>query len=114
MVFVFLPRSLTRRFACSYYQAHNIIRNITGIGEGHGAWIVIHDGFNPTSNYTGYLEGSDRIALDTHPYLCFQPLLDEGPNAYAQQPCPTWAARINTSTGVPSVFPAGNFVRCAD
>jgi len=31
--------------------------------------------------------------------LCFQPLLNEGPDAYATQPCPTWAARINTSTG---------------
>jgi glucan 1,3-beta-glucosidase len=84
----------------SYYQAHNLIRSITGIGEGNGPWIVIHDGFNPTTNFTGYLAGSDRIALDTHPYLCFQLLVTGGPQAYAQQPCSTWAARINTTTGV--------------
>ncbi|KAF8321309.1 glycoside hydrolase family 5 protein [Clavulina sp. PMI_390] len=82
-----------------YYQAHNIIRNITGIGEGNGAWLVIHDGFNSDSNYTGYLAGADRVALDTHPYLCFQALVDEGPEGYAAQACPTWAGKINTTTG---------------
>lgn len=62
-------------------------------------------GFNPTSNYTGFLAGSDRVALDTHPYLCFQALEDAGPEEYAKQPCSTWAGKINTTTGVCFLLP---------
>ena len=75
-----------------YLQAHTMIRDITGLGEGHGPvcrsfflilhlevlitflvtlqYIVIHDAFH-TAEWSGFLKGSDRIALDTHPYFSF-------------------------------------------
>ncbi|KAF8902804.1 glycoside hydrolase family 5 protein [Gymnopilus junonius] len=52
-------------------EAHDIIRNITGLGEGNGPYIVIHDGFQPLSDFNNYLQGSDRVILDTHPYFSF-------------------------------------------
>lgn len=47
-----------------------MIRDITGVGAGHGPYISIHDGFQPTG-WAGFLTGSDRIILDTHPYFAF-------------------------------------------
>ncbi|KAI8984881.1 glycoside hydrolase [Trametes punicea] len=52
-----------------YLQAHDMIRDITGIGK--GAYIVIHDGFQGTGSWKDFLPGSDRIVLDTHPYVAF-------------------------------------------
>ncbi|KAI0829201.1 glycoside hydrolase [Trametes gibbosa] len=52
-----------------YLQAHDMIRDITGIGN--GAYIVIHDGFQSTGSWKDFLPGSDRIILDTHPYVAF-------------------------------------------
>lgn len=53
--------------ACSYYQAYQMIRGITGIGEGKGPFIAIHDGFDgPGAGHlawAGYLAGADRIAV---------------------------------------------------
>ncbi|KAF8163791.1 glycoside hydrolase family 5 protein [Crassisporium funariophilum] len=54
-----------------YLEAHDMIRNITGKGEGNGPFIAIHDGFQPLSTWTGFLQGSDRIMLDEHPYFSF-------------------------------------------
>ncbi|RDX49667.1 glycoside hydrolase [Lentinus brumalis] len=48
-----------------YLQAHDMIRNITGIGK--GPYIAIHDGFQGTVSWKDFLPGSDRIMLDTHP-----------------------------------------------
>ena len=55
---------MTRR---SYLQAYETIRGITGIGEGNGPMIAMHDGFAGVSNWAGFLAGSDRIALGTPP-----------------------------------------------
>ncbi|KAI0333479.1 glycoside hydrolase [Cubamyces sp. BRFM 1775] len=52
-----------------YLQAHDMIRDITGIGN--GAYIVIHDGFQSPESWKDFLPGSDRIVLDTHPYVAF-------------------------------------------
>ena len=46
-----------KRPLLSYLQAHNMIRNITGIGK--GAYIVIHDGFQADSSWKDFLPGSD-------------------------------------------------------
>lgn len=40
-----------------------MIRGITGLGEGQGPFIFIHDGFGGVTNWGGFLEGSDRIGL---------------------------------------------------
>ncbi|KAK7685287.1 hypothetical protein QCA50_011650 [Cerrena zonata] len=69
-----------------YLQSYNILRNITGIGS--GAYMVVHDGFLGLTPWKGFLPGSDRIVLDTHPYVAFggglnQPL-DHWPTAACQ------------------------------
>lgn len=54
-----------------YAQLYTTLRAITGTGAGNGPYITIHDGFLPLSNWQGFLSGGDRIAWDTHPYICF-------------------------------------------
>jgi glucan 1,3-beta-glucosidase len=48
-----------------------MIRSITGTGAGNGPMITLHDGFQPQNSWVGFLPGADRLALDTHNYLCF-------------------------------------------
>jgi glucan 1,3-beta-glucosidase len=54
-----------------------MMRSITGVGENKGPWISFHDGFvtiatNVTSGgWNGFLNGWDRVALDSHRYLSF-------------------------------------------
>ena len=47
------------------------MRSITGLGAGNGPFISIHDGFAGLASWANFLPGSDRIALDTHPYFSF-------------------------------------------
>ncbi|SNX87453.1 related to EXG1 - exo-beta-1,3-glucanase (I/II), major isoform [Melanopsichium pennsylvanicum] len=54
-----------------YSQLYTTLRAISGTGAGNGPYITIHDGFLPLSNWQGFLSGGDRIAWDTHPYICF-------------------------------------------
>jgi glucan 1,3-beta-glucosidase len=70
-LFSHLPFVLINTANSSYLEAHNMIRGITGIGEGNGAFISIHDGFAGLPSWAGFLPNSDRIALDTHPYFAF-------------------------------------------
>src|SRR5258705_12091636 len=73
----FVRWSLHLSMELSFYRAHQIIReHVTGLGAGHGPYIVIHDGFSGLSNWAGFLSGSDRMVLDTHPYFAF----DGSPN----------------------------------
>ncbi|PFH50437.1 glycoside hydrolase family 5 protein [Amanita thiersii Skay4041] len=45
-----------------YLEVHDIMRNITGYGEGNNPFISIHDGFEGTTTWTDFLPGSDRIS----------------------------------------------------
>ena len=49
----------------SYLRAHDMIRSITGVGEGHGPYMMIHDVFNGLQSWYDYLPGSDRIGIGT-------------------------------------------------
>jgi hypothetical protein len=83
-----------------------MVRNITGIGAGNGAYIAIHDGFVGTASWAGFLPGSDRIVLDTHPYFAFDNLPNDSPIAtgtgleaggiWPLQACNAWGAGMNT------------------
>ena len=77
-----------------YLEAHTMIRGITGIGAGHGPFISIHDGFMGVQSWAGFLTGSDRIILDTHPYFAFDQQPNDAPIATSDEPCPaaggTW------------------------
>lgn len=84
-----------------YSQVYAEIRNITGTGTGNGPFITFHDGFvtmgsNVSSGgWLGFDPGMDRVALDSHNYLCFTE-----PNAWSityqsALPCNYWAGNIN-------------------
>ncbi|KAH7909647.1 glycoside hydrolase family 5 protein [Hygrophoropsis aurantiaca] len=102
-----------------YLQAHDMIRNITGYGEGHGPYIAIHDGFLGVSNWAGFLQGSDRIILDTHPYFAFDGQPNDSPIAtgsginaggiWPAQACNAWGPGINTSQTAFGITFAGEF-----
>ncbi|CAA7271152.1 unnamed protein product [Cyclocybe aegerita] len=90
-----------------YLRTHDMMRNITGLGEGHGPYIAIHDGFQPLSVWDNFLQGSDRIILDEHPYFAFggintDPIAAVGDTGIAggQWPlsaCNAWGPATNSS-----------------
>lgn len=83
-----------------------MIRGITGIGEGNGPYISIHDGFLGLEAWAGFLTGADRVTIDTHPYFAFdgQPNLNPidtgtGPTAggtWPQMACSGFGPSMNT------------------
>lgn len=55
-----------------YMEMYTMIRSITGIGTGKGPVIALHDAFGgPLTTWAGFMEGADRVVLDSHPYLAF-------------------------------------------
>lgn len=82
-----------------------MMRGITGIGAGNGPFMSIHDGFAGLSTWAGFLSGSDRIVLDTHPYFAFDGSGSTAPidtgtgiNAGGTWPaaaCNRWASELN-------------------
>lgn len=54
-----------------YLQVHDLVRDITGRGEGNGPMLSLHEGFIGASNWAGAFPGADRFALDLHPYFAF-------------------------------------------
>ncbi|KAI0250044.1 glycoside hydrolase superfamily [Lactifluus subvellereus] len=102
-----------------YLQAHNMIRSITGYGEGNGPYIAIHDGFIGLDKWANLIPGSDRIALDTHPYISFdgqpntEPIavddgLGESGGIWPKQAC-GWGPGINNSQLAFGVTISGEF-----
>ncbi|TDL22953.1 glycoside hydrolase [Rickenella mellea] len=93
-----------------YLHAHNMIRGITGTGAGNGPYISIHDGFTGVGQWAGFLAGSDRIILDTHPYFAFNGQANTDPvSTWAAQPCNDWASGILNSQSAFGVTVAGEF-----
>ena len=87
-----------------------MIRGVTGLGEGNGPYIAIHDGFQPLGTWSDFLQGSDRIAIDTHPYFAFDGAPNNAPidqplqgstaagqfgGAWPAQACNAWGANMN-------------------
>ena len=61
------------------------------------------------AEWAGFLRGSDRIALEPHPYFAFneQGLPDMTP--YIPQPCRSWAVPMNCSQAAFGVTTAGEW-----
>ncbi|QRW18432.1 Cellulase (glycosyl hydrolase family 5 protein) [Rhizoctonia solani] len=77
-----------------YIEMHDMMRNITGLGK--GPFISVHDGFQPLERWVDFMPGSDRVALDSHPYFAFSETLDSSPLAQqVTRPCSRWGARFN-------------------
>ncbi|KAK4704592.1 glucan 1,3-beta-glucosidase, partial [Phenoliferia sp. Uapishka_3] len=87
-----------------YLEAYETVRAITGIGEGKGPFISYHDGFVSQAKtvaqggWMGFMNGADRIAIDSHPYLCFDTQNNDPLSYQASKPCTNWAVDMNTST----------------
>ncbi|KAM0787134.1 hypothetical protein ACM66B_006385 [Microbotryomycetes sp. NB124-2] len=78
-----------------YLEAYRTIRRASGMGIGHGPMIVIHDGFKGTRMWHGWLEGADRLALESHRYLAFRPPNDDPMDLQALKPCQNWGSDFN-------------------
>ncbi|KAJ7682559.1 glycoside hydrolase family 5 protein [Mycena polygramma] len=102
-----------------YLEAHAMIRAITGFGEGHGPSITIHDGFQSVDSWAGFLMGSDRIILDTHPYFSFggidtASIAENDPQGnpggkWPAQACNAWGPPINASQSAFGVTISGEW-----
>ncbi|OCF39284.1 glucan 1,3-beta-glucosidase [Kwoniella heveanensis CBS 569] len=80
-----------------YHEAHNIIREITGVGAGNGPHLSVHDGFLGVSNWYGFMPNLDRVDLDQHNYMVFQDQPTGDLDELKVKPCQYWAASTNTS-----------------
>lgn len=82
-----------------YVQVYNMMRSITGFGLGKGPMMVIHDGFTGTGaghlGWGGFMQGADRIGLDTHPYFSFDKQSNDSMDYNAYKPCTYWAKSFN-------------------
>ncbi|EUC65954.1 exo-beta-1,3-glucanase [Rhizoctonia solani AG-3 Rhs1AP] len=92
-----------------YLEAHNMLRNVTGYGEGNGPWISVHDGFDPLDRWTEFLPGNDRVALDAHPYFCFGDQDTGAITTQTNKPCASRAQSFNTSMSTFGMTTAGEF-----
>ncbi|KAK7053529.1 glycoside hydrolase family 5 protein [Favolaschia claudopus] len=114
----FLPGIGRDQVSSFYLRAHDVIRNITGYGN--GPYISLHDGFGGISSWGGFLPGADRLVLDTHPYFSFgggpnsDPIAtgmdpDDAGGIWPAQACNAWGSSINGSRNNFGVTVAGEF-----
>ncbi|CCO32663.1 putative glucan 1,3-beta-glucosidase D [Rhizoctonia solani AG-1 IB] len=101
-----IPRDPLERF---YLEAYNMIRNITGNGEGNGPWISVHDGFDPLDRWADFMPGSDRVMLDTHPYYSFGDQDASSPANQNRKPCTSRARAFNESMAAFGMTISGEF-----
>ncbi|KAF8509917.1 glycoside hydrolase family 5 protein [Gautieria morchelliformis] len=92
-----------------YFQAYNIVREASGVGEGNGPMVSFHDGFESLTNWVGFLTNADRVSMDTHPYFAFGGQSSAAISSYAPQACSTWGPMINNSMGAFGMTTAGEF-----
>ncbi|GAA5863868.1 hypothetical protein JCM8547_006089 [Rhodosporidiobolus lusitaniae] len=87
-----------------YIETYEMMRSIGGYGEGNGPFLTFHDGFATLGanvsmgGWNGFLNGWDRVAMDSHRYLCFDQPNNYGLSYQAALPCNYWAENMNSST----------------
>ena len=82
-----------------------MMREIGGIGEGNGPYMVLHDSFQGLQSFAGFMEGADRVGFDVHPYFAFNgdgapATIDGGTganagNGWALRACNRFASMMN-------------------
>ncbi|KAI0331221.1 glycoside hydrolase [Cubamyces sp. BRFM 1775] len=119
----FLPTIGRDPLESFYLRAYEMVRNITGTGEGNGPIISLHDGFDPLSHWAGFLPGADRVAIDDHPYFAFDGQANREPvnitadggdgtqlgGKWPLQACNAWGSEFNKSRGAFGITIAGEF-----
>ncbi|PLW49293.1 hypothetical protein PCASD_02735 [Puccinia coronata f. sp. avenae] len=92
-----------------YYQVYQMLRAIGGTGEGNGPFMVIHDGFSGGTTWAGFLQGADRLGLDSHQYLCFGAQNSDSVPVNSAKPCQQWATLANASSTAFGLSITGEF-----
>lgn len=82
-----------------------MMRDIGGIGEGNGPYMVLHDSFQGLQAFAGFMQGGDRVGADVHPYFAFNgdaspATIDGGVgadagNGWALRACTRFASMMN-------------------
>jgi glucan 1,3-beta-glucosidase len=81
-----------------YAEAYRVVRAAsTSAGAGNGPYVSIHEAYWGVAEWAGFLSGADRLALDFHPYLCFQPLSAQAITSFPPQVCSEWSSMMSTS-----------------
>ncbi|GAA5832811.1 hypothetical protein JCM5353_008342 [Sporobolomyces roseus] len=87
-----------------YIETYEMMRSIGGTGANNGPFLAFHDGFVNMAQtveqggWDGFLNGWDRVAMDSHRYLCFSEPNNYGLTYQASLPCNYWAENMNIST----------------
>jgi aryl-phospho-beta-D-glucosidase BglC (GH1 family) len=92
-----------------YAKAYTIIRNVGGTGAGNGPFISIHEAFQGLDMWTDFLTGADRLALDSHPYICFNTLSPGPIESFIPLPCSTWGSLFGDSMSAFGLTAAGEW-----
>ena len=74
-----------------------------------GPYISIHDGFTARADWYNFIPNGDRIAIDSHPYVCFGNQAANPVQAFAQVPCQQWGPQVNASLANFGLTTAGEF-----
>jgi glucan 1,3-beta-glucosidase len=90
-------------------EAYTYVRGASGIGQGSGPFISMHEAFLGLPKWAGFLPNADRVALDLHPYLCFGGQSAATIDTYANTPCTAWGALMNTSMAAFGLTAAGEW-----
>ncbi|EIW63161.1 glycoside hydrolase [Trametes versicolor FP-101664 SS1] len=119
----FLPTIGRAPIESFYLRVYEMVREITGTGEGNGPMISFHDGFDALKNWANFLPGADRIVIDDHPYFAFDGQPNREPvnitadggdgtqlgGKWPLQACNAWGANMNTSRANFGISVAGEF-----
>ncbi|KAJ2933535.1 hypothetical protein H1R20_g3545, partial [Candolleomyces eurysporus] len=71
-----------------YVEAHRMIRETTGFGKGKGPFVCIDNAFMSSSLFNGFMNGADRVVIESHIYLAFSPVtMDSVSAGTVQQAC---------------------------
>jgi hypothetical protein len=93
----------------SYGQAYNVARGVSGIGQGKGPVLSLHEGFCGLNQWANFMTNADRLALDFHPYVCFGGQSSKPISSYANTPCSSWGSAMNDSMSAFGMTAAGEF-----
>jgi glucan 1,3-beta-glucosidase len=69
----------------------------------------MHDGFSARAAWYNFIPNGDRLAIDSHPYVCFGDQSANPIQAFAQVPCQQWGNQVNASMGGFGLTTAGEF-----
>lgn len=74
-----------------------------------GPYISIHDGFVARADWYNFIPNGDRLAIDSHPYVCFGAQSANPVQAFANVPCQQWGNQVNASMAGFGLTTAGEF-----